>query len=185
MVMQVEITDLKVHKNFNIKEYVPIAILLVGLALASFVASYGVGKSQGKSQTVETSESKNGNKLLKAASFSLEYPEDWEVVEHKESEPKGVKISYRGNQIEIWQDSPRQARFPDELKVKQKETKTSDIRIDDRTAKITEYFYNSGPIFSSVEIPADQNSPQVTFWSQSADADYQKIILEIVASYKD
>ena len=182
------ILDIKPKEN-KIKVYLPWIIASCALAAIFFASGYGVGRYTDaslpffKKTGATESATRKGWYVYEDAKFSFEYPKGWEVKTDS-GEEKGTKVTGDGGEIRFWLDTIRPFKFTLEQTKNQEKSKVTNLKIDGRSAEVTEYPYKDGSSFTVIEVPKTEKKEKVAFWLNAAGNSFKKILFEILSTFK-
>lgn len=167
--------------------------ILISLLLLTLLA-LGVGYLWGKFQSLPKTGEKKQESVKKEAQlgkgvysdtvngFSLNYPNPW-TAEKRSSGIPGLKLSQEASTVEIWLSVSQPVTLSSEQKEALVTTNQLNLKIDNRTAKMTEYIYSAGNYFSIVTLATVGQKPLVTFWVKAESQEIYNQAKEIVQSF--
>lgn len=183
------ILDIKQKEN-KIKKYLPwvgIAMLIAG---AFFIIGYGIGNKTDfelplfQEETPTKSATRKNWYVHETRNFSIEYPKDWEVKNNAKDEPVGGMVLGSGGKVEFWFREEKVYKFTQAQKKKQEKSVATKLEIDGRTTTLVEYPFKEGDIFIVAEVPRTEKKPEVIFWINASNKDFQKTAIEIMSTFK-
>ena len=157
------------------------AIFTIGFAIGKFT-EFEVPLFEGKTAT--KSATRKGWFVFETSKFSIEYPKGWEVKINPKEGPAGAKIASDGAKVEFWLTEVRAYKFTKEQTSQQKGAKETKSNIDGRDAYVQKFLYKEGGIFTVTELTASEEKPKVIFWTNAADAEFEKTASEIISTFK-
>ncbi len=179
----IDLGDIKPQTKQNGKKTNKFVISFVLLLLLIFFSgfAFGTGYLWGKFQSFSgtknvklesTTPAKNMLQNVyedKSNKFKLSYPYGWNATKRSSGIP-GVVFFKNKSSVEVWLSVDQPVTFSSEQKSAIVVTNSLSLKIEEQTAKMTEYIYTAGNYFSIIKFSdKDTSRPLVTIWLKAED----------------